>query len=71
MPLRQSGADTPRVGVGGIDIHPGLVELHAVVMELAADRVDPAFERHAGELIAWLGHRRCTRPLRAILPPFV
>ena len=40
-------------------------------MELAANRVDPSFERDNGELIARRGHGRCMLPLRRALRPII
>ncbi len=72
MSFRQLGSAAPRVGLGIVDIDPILIELHAIVMELAAYHIDLSFEHNRGELITGDGQGSCCiLPLRRALRPLL
>ena len=69
--LRQSRTTTPRVRLWAVDVDPGLIELCAGVMELAADRLDISIENDRRELIAPHRYRCQGLPLRGSFRPLI
>ena len=61
-PLARGGPLVQASVAGVVDVDPRLVELLAVVVELAGDGVDLPVEGHARELVARHRHRRRRRP---------
>ena len=63
MPFGKVWAAAPGIGDRVVDVYSGLIELHTVMVKLAADGIDFFVEHNGRKLVAWHRHWGHSRPL--------